>query len=213
MIPIPWDPPYPKAQLDERATPSDPSQPEVFPDVLYSTVTFSNADTGPFVFFGTVESDKTLSNQQQQNALPLTQYFIIHYVTCDILRTPSAGTDAAVNPAISEMEDILKGQRAIVQLTINAKTYGPFPLMMAGSSGGTTGFAYAEGATAAGNNVAVVNNGTPGQGGFPYGGALILSPQTNYDAIVTLKTGGLITVAADLPVRLGLVGVRYRQVR
>ena len=213
MIIVPWDPPLTKGELDDRANPQDASQPECIPAILYSTVTIATGATGPFSFFGTVESDKTLSNMQQQNALPLGQYFIIHYVVCDILRAPSLSDGTVVNTAIAEMESILKTNRATVSIIVNSKEYGGFPLRMAGSTGGTTGFAYAEGATAAGSTVAVVNNGVPGNGGFPYAGALVLSPQTNYEASIFLKTGGSLTLAANLDVMLGFVGVRYRQVR
>lgn len=213
MIFIPWDPPYRKDQLDERATPTDPSQPECFPDVLYSTVQLTTGDTGPFMFFGSVESDKTLSNQQQQNALPLTQYFIVQYVTFTPLRAPVLGDGTAVNPAIADLASLLITNRAILTIAINAKSYGPFHATDAGADGGLTGFAYAEGATAAGATVAVVNNGAPGNSGFPYGGALILSPQTNYEATLTLASGGALVLSAPLYARLKFFGVRYRQVR
>jgi len=203
-----------KEQLDANSTPAMLGQLEAIPQPLWDTQSFATGDTGPFQFFVGTNTDATVTNLATPGQLAADQYYILQYVFLDILQVPSAGTDAAVNPAIANVANILITNNPIIELQISQKQYGPWPAMMAGCSGGVTGFAYDGSAAAAGVNAASVNNGIPGQGGFPYGGSIIIAPRTTFKAVLSLKNAGALTlVNGPILVRLGLQGTLYRNVR
>lgn len=213
MVTIPLDPVLDYDQLNLRANPQLASEPEVIPYPFYSTKDIKNADTGPWKFFDTVSSDQTLSNMQQQSSMLLDQYAIVYYQAADLMIKPVAGTDAAVNTAVSDYFNFMFTNKATCMLKIAQKDYGPFPFSMTAATGGATGFAYAEGATAAGNNVAVVNNGIPGSGGYPWGGGVTLGPKQNFTVSVFISDNSSLTLAATFSLRITLMTAFYRQVR
>lgn len=159
MIIIPWNPPYNRAQLDAIANPISADQPEVVPWALYDTQPFTNASAAPISFFTAVQNDKTLSNMEGPGQLPDPQYMIVQYVAFDLLQPATLGVDAAVNPSIANLSNILTTCRATFTFSMSNKSYGSFPLSMCASTGGVTGLAYDGSAAAAGVSVASVNNG------------------------------------------------------
>lgn len=211
MVIIPWSPPRTRAELEALVNPDRANQPEVVPWQLYDTQSVATGNTGPFTFFVAQNNDKTLSNMEGPGQLPDPQYFEVFYVACDILQIPTLTDGTSVNAAAANVENILKTCRATFTLNIANKRYGPFSLTMAHSTGGATGFGYAEGATAAGATVAVVNNGIPGSGGFPFSGAVVIPPKNGFDVTVALGTATTL-VSGPVNVRMSLVGNLYRRV-
>ena len=211
MIIIPWQPALSRDELDAMANPMFANQPEVVPWQLYDTQSFATAGVGPFVYFQTINADKTLSNMEGPGQLPDPQYLVVHYVACDILNAPALSDGSAVNAAAANIENILKTTRATFEFNMSNKRYGPFSLTMTAATGGATGFAYAEGATAAGATVTVANNGIPGSGGYPFSGALVIPPKIGFD--VTIRVGAALTLlTGPINVRISLVGALYRRV-
>lgn len=211
MIIIPWNPPYSRDQLEGMSNPSLMNQPEVVPWQLYDTASIATGVSGPFTFFTALNADKTLCNMEGPGQLPDPQYLILQYVACDILQVPVNGDGTAVNAALANVENILKTCRATFTFNISNKRYGPFSLTMCHSTGGGTGFGYAEGATAAGATQAIVNNGIPGSGGFPFSGAVVIPPKIGFDITVNLGTATTI-ISGPVNLRMSLVGALYRRV-
>lgn len=211
MIAIPWQPALSKGQLDLLANPQSANQPEVVPWALYDTQSVANAAAGPFTYFTALNVDKTLSNMEGPGQLPDPQYFVVHYLACDILQIPTATALAnEPNQALANVENLLKTCRATATFNMSNKRYGPFPLTMCHATGGATGSGYGYGTAANGTSTFVVNNGNPGSGGFPFCGALIIPPKIGFD--VTLNLGAAATLSATVNVRLTLVGALYRRV-
>lgn len=212
MIAIPWQPALRKDQLALLSDPTSAGQPEVIPWALYDTASVATGATGPFVFFQASNVDKTLSNMEGPGQLPDPQYFILHYVAADILQIPIATALASEpNSAAANIENILKTVRATFTFNMSNKRYGPFPLTMCHSTGGTTGFGYGYGTAANGTSAAVVNNGVPGVGGFPFCGSVIIPPKIGFDITVNVSAATTI-VSGPINLRIVMVGALYRRV-
>lgn len=208
MFRLPWLPILTAAQLAAAANPSHAGQPEAIPWFLYSTKTFTDNSTTSATFFQDVENDKTLSNMEAAGQLPDPQYMIVHYVTCDLLREPTTAAGGKTG-ALDDLELFLKATgRAIWTLNMSNKSYGPFPLTMCHATGGATGVGY--GTFTAEESIQQANNGIPGSGGFPFGGALVIPPKVGFSVKVELAAA--VDMTADLRVRMGLAGVLYRRV-
>lgn len=211
MIIIPWSPPLTGQQLKNISDPAAANQPEVVPWQLFDTQSIANAATGPFVFFGLQNNDKTLCNMEGPGQLPDPQYFQAFYLAADFLQIPTATALAnEPNQALGNVENILKTCRATFTFEMSSKKYGPFSLTMAHATGGATFSGYGYGTAANGTSAGVVNNGIPGTGGFPFSGALVIPPKVNFTVTVNLAVAA--TVSATLPLRLSLVGNLYRRV-
>lgn len=213
MIIVPWQPPLSRDELDAIANPMFANQPEVVPWQLYDTQNFTTGVTTSAVFFQSINVDKTLSNMEGPGQLPEPQYFVCHYIACDFLiaAQSTAITATANNAALDDIENVLKVQRATVEFNMSNKRYGPFSLTMTAATGGATGSLYGVGTLAAAVAGGVVNNGIPGTGGFPFGGALVIPPKIGFDVTVRLAAPATLPVS-PLPLRISLVGALYRRV-
>lgn len=206
---IPWQPALTQQELINRSDPVIANEPEILPWQLYDTQAIANAAAGPFDFFQAINADKTLSNMDGPGQLPDPQYLRIFYVACDLLQIPTVSTNV-LPVAAANVENILKTCRAVFELNMSNKRYGPFPLTMCHPTGGVTGAAYGYGALAAGVDVFAPNNGVPGSGGYPFGGAVLLPPKMPFSIRVSLAVAA--TLSATLNNRMSLVGVLYRRV-
>jgi hypothetical protein len=205
---LPWLPILTSAQLMAASNPVNAGQPEAIPWFLYSTKTYTDNSTTRLTFFDSVENDKTLSNMETAGALPDPQFMIVHYVTCDILREPTTAA-GGVDGAINDIELLLKATgRAIFTFKMSNKDYGPFPLTLCHSTGGATGVV--AGTFTAEEQIQQANNGIPGSGGFPFGGALVIPPKVGFS--VVLEVAAAVNLTADVRIRMGLAGVLYRRV-
>lgn len=211
MIIIPWQPALTRDDLDALANPMFANQPEVVPWQLYDTQSIATGAAGPFVFFQSINVDKTLSNMEGPGQLPDPQYLVVHYVACDFLQAPAVQDGTAVAANVANVENILRTCRATLEFNMSNKRYGPFSLTMTAATGGTTGFGAAEGATAAGSFTMVANNGIPGAGGYPFSGALVIPPKIGFDVTIRLGTAATI-LSGPINCRISLVGALYRRV-
>ncbi len=211
MVIMDWQPALSKQQLDAIANPTFANQPEVVPWQLYDTQSVANAAAGPFVYYQTINADKTLSNMEGPGQLPDPQYLIVQYVAADVLQIPTV-TAQASEPAgaISNIENLLKTARATFEFNMSNKRYGPFSLTMTAATGGATGFGYGYGTSANGTGVQWGNNGVPGTGGYPFSGALVIPPKIGFDITVRLAVAATLTATVNL--RISMVGPLYRRV-
>jgi hypothetical protein len=211
MIVIPWQPALTRSQLDELVSPSDAQQPEVIPWQLYDTASIATSAAGPFALFTALNADKTLCNMEGPGQLPDPQYFVVHYIACDFLVAPVATALAGEpNAALADVAKILWTCRATVEVNFGNKRYGPFSLTLCHATGGPTFSGYGYGTAANGTSAGIVNNGIPGSGGFPVGGALIIPAKMGFD--VTIRLGAAATLSATRQVRMSLIGALYRKV-
>lgn len=211
MIVIPWQPPYTRDELEQQSNPSMMNQPEVVPWQLYDTASIATAAAGPFTLFTALNADKTLCNMEGPGQLPDPQYFILQYVAADWLQPAAVDTGAVVATQLANLDNILKTNRATFTLNVSNKRYGPFSLTCAHATGGATGAGWAEGATAAGAQIAVINNGVPGSGGFPFSGAVVIPPKIGFDITVNLAGAATLT-NGPINLRVSMFGALYRRV-
>lgn len=210
MFHIKWAPLLTAAQLAAAANPSTPGQPEAMPWFLYDTQTITSGTTTSLSFFQTVQTDKTLGNMESAGQLPDPQYFIVHYVTCDILDPPvaNAGHAASALGPVNDIDLILKQQRATFTFAMSNKNYGPFPLTLCHGTGGATGNGTATYTAEA--SIWYGNNGIIGSGGFPFLGSLVIPPKVGFSLSVNMAAAP--TLSGNISVRIGLAGVLYRRV-
>lgn len=212
MVIIPWQPALTRAELDEEVSPSNPNQPEVIPWQLYDTQSQATGVSTTLVFYQTIQGDKTLGNMEGPGQLPDPQYFVVHYAACDILQVPVATALASEpNGGWANVENMLKTCRASFELNMSNKRYGPFSLTMCHATGGATGAGYGYGTAANGTSAGLVNNGVPGSGGFPFGGALVIPPKIGFDVKILWGTAPTL-VGGPINIRFSLVGALYRRV-
>lgn len=212
MFNIRWQPVLTRQALDATANPAAANQGEAIPWFLYDTQDIVTAVTTTLTFFASVQTDRSLGNMQSAGQLTDPQYFVVHYVTCDLLQTPTLGVAADNTGALNNIEQILKTARANWTINMSDKLYGPFPLTLAHATGGATGGFTGVNNTAAPtiNTFQFGNNGNPGSGGFPFLGALVIPPKVGFN--LTLQFGAAPTLTATVKARMGLAGVLYRRV-
>jgi len=210
MFHIKWAPVLTAGQLQNAANPQSAGQPEAMPWFLYDSQTYTSGTTTSQTFFQTVQTDKTLGNMESAGQLPDPQYFIVHYVTCDILSSPvasAAGTAADAGP-LNDIDLLLKAGRATFTFQMSNKNYGPFPLTLCHATGGATGII--AGTETAPKMIAQGNNGIVGSGGFPVLGALVIPPKVGFNIVTNFASAQ--TLSGNIVIRLGLAGVLYRRV-
>lgn len=210
MFNIKWAPVLTAAQLAAAANPANAGQPEAMPWFLYDTQLITSAATTQATFFQTVQTDKTMGNMESAGQLPDPQYFIVHYVTCDVLDPviANAGHAATALGPVNDIEVLLKTQRATFTFQMSNKQYGPFPLTLCHGTGGATGNGVAT--LTAEASIWYGNNGIVGSGGFPFLGSLVIPPKVGFS--VTVQFAAAPTLSGNINMRLGLAGVLYRRV-
>lgn len=209
MFTIRWAPMLSSGQLAAAANPQVGNQPEAIPWILYDTATYVSGTTTTLSLFAAVNADKTLSNMESSGQLPDPQYMIVHYVTCDILVTPTVVVAGTTVGALNDIDLLLKGtSRATFTFAMSNKNYGPFPLNACHSLGGATGTGW--GTLTAQTSIQQANNGIPGSGGFPFMGAIVIPPKVGFG--ITLNFAAAQTLSANALIRIGLAGVLYRRV-
>jgi hypothetical protein len=210
MFHIKWAPVLTAGQLAAAANPQSAGQPEAMPWFLYDTQIITSSATTQLSFFQQVQTDKTMGNMESAGQLPDPQYFIIHYITCDILNSPiaTAGHTAAALGPVNDIDVLLKTQRATFTFNMSNKNYGPFPLTLCHGTGGATGNGTATYTAEA--SVWHGNNGVIGSGGFPFLGSLVIPPKVGFSIGVNFAAAP--TLSGNLNMRIGMAGVLYRRV-
>jgi hypothetical protein len=194
------------ADVAALSTAASASQPETIPWVYYDTQDFVSNWTR-VSFFATPQNDRTLGNIEQGGTIPADTYFQIFSLNVDFLIAASASTAAPAAAIADDLAQILFGSRAILNLTIANKNYGPIPLTYCHSSGGLIIDWQGTPAAAAILNFA---QNAPADGGYWVDGAIILPPNQSFTMTVEGVAAALV---ATRKVRLSMAGVKYRPVR
>lgn len=214
MIPFDWAAPQPQAMdantVAQLSNPVNANQKEVLPWVLYDTQTVATNGAGPFNFYQTIQSDRTLGNLDSAAQLPDPQLFVISYITADLMQPALAASITAVGSPMTDMYELLYNKRGTFTLTVAGKPYGPWPLTFCHSSGGVAVQAY--GSTGATTGVPIVgaNNGIMGTGGWWVGGALIIPPKQAF--LLSVIVSAALSMTTAFQARMGMVGTLYRRV-
>jgi len=197
--------PFNFGEMAALASPASASQPEAIPFTYYDTQDFVTNWTR-VSFFANPQNDPTLGNIEQGGTLPIDTYFQIYSINLDWL--VSSVVTAATPTQVNDLLQILNGSRAILQLTIAQKQYGPWPLSFVHSSGGIRATLSQSEAALAG----IFNYGTnyDADGGLWLDGAIILSPRQSFTMTIS---GVAAALTATRQGRLSMTGVKYRQVR
>ncbi|MCP4902921.1 MAG: hypothetical protein GY906_38655 [bacterium] len=197
-----------KGQLQAIANPASAQQPEALPWILFDSQTYTSAATTRLRFFNTTNVDPTLSNMETAGALPDPQWFEVHYIGMDILRTPTAG-GAGVDEVggINDIELLLKAGRGTWTLNLSNKQTGQFPITFLHGSGGATG--EMAGGIALQQLVQLSNNGTF-DGGFCVDGSIVYPPTVGWN--FELNWAAAQTLTANVIIRMWQAGILYRRV-
>lgn len=190
-------------------------------DVLYDTQTAAAAGLAQLNFFTTVNADQTLSNMELAGSLPADTYFDVWRIFIDANRLPTATNivGAGVGPTptaagvLNDIATILHTGRGTFTFTMFNKPVGPIPLTFFGSSGSVEGqMALAlAGAYTAANSQQVHQQFArmPDNGGWPANGTFRIPPQVKFGC--QLNFAGGVTLTTDTPLKIVLLGVKYRR--
>lgn len=106
---------------------------EVIPDVLYDTKTYTSASTRTLTFFDTAQTAgrTDITNMTQGGSLPSPQSFKLEYPQIFFKSAvqsddSGAGTAVAITSSFSDVVKLVTG--GMVTLTVNSKSYGPWPM-------------------------------------------------------------------------------------
>lgn len=190
-------------------------------DVLFDTQTLLAAGLVKQSFFVNVNADETLSNITLAGQSEADSFFDVWRVFVDANRLPTAVSIAGVGAgpattavgAINDIATILHSARATLTFKMFSKPVGPIPLTFFGNSGSVEGnIALAlSGAYAAATTQSVHQQvgRMPDNGGWPVNGTIRIPPLTKFGWTLDVATG--VTMTTDTPLRLTMLGVKYRR--
>lgn len=200
------------AQLIALAKPQDATEPENVLWEFFDQVTIANGFTNGSVFAGGANGGgaTSLATNWPQNAQLNTETY---FRVWDIGWWPAVDADtgaAATTWPGYDIEQIISPNHgnAQWQLTINAKSYGPFLMSSSAQRGGLTGFLAAT--LTAPAQVGYANNGVFGMT-FPVQNQIIVPPSTGIKFVLTSNAiSGL--NQASIPTQCTMRGTLYRPI-
>lgn len=202
---------YDFATLQDRARPGrgGANIAEANVDVLYDTQTALAAGVTQLNFFTNVNADQTLSNMELAGTLPADTFFDVWRIFVDANRVLTATVADTAAGVMNDIALLLHSARATLTFSMFNKPVGPVPLTFFGNSGRPEGYLGTGRAAAAG---AVIQAGAmPDNGGWPANGTIRIPPQTKFGVQLNIASGAAVTLSADTPLRVTLLGVKYRR--
>ncbi|KKM21392.1 hypothetical protein LCGC14_1635860 [marine sediment metagenome] len=197
---------YNLVQLEELVTPGKQAlDMQAVPQPLYDTQTYVNATTQELTFFTTAAAGGDwLTNMEVAGQLPNPDFFVIQYMTMDIIGLPPGDEDNLL-----DYYRLLFGTGVLgapyVSARLKSKDYGPWPLSYLNGTGGPTGFTTR-------TAVEYANNGVPGQAGVWIGGAIVIPPLVSWSMRMRWSAPVTLAKGANVQLRLNLEGTRYRSI-
>jgi hypothetical protein len=191
---------------------------ETYPDFLFDTQLVPAAGTPTLAFFGDTSPDPTITNMEAQGMLPAQNWFQVFAFLITPLAAGPSNLAVSAAPAnqigiFNDLAIMFQNDRAIIEVTIARKTYGPWRCLACHGLGGPVGF-FTQGITAAaaavGANQSVMNG--PADGGFGFQGEIGIPPLTNFGVTLTFANGGS-AISRDTRLGVDILGRRYRAVR
>jgi hypothetical protein len=206
--------------LRARAKPGAGGGAEANIDVLFDTQTYVAAGQAQLNFFNAPSADETLTNMDPGGTLSDSVYFDVWRIFVDANRVPTATSIAGVGAGpvptaagvYNDIATILHAARATLTFRMFDKPIGPIPLTFFGHSGTVEGIinhALAGAYTAATSQFTNIQAGRmPDNGGWPVNGTIKIPASTKFK--VELKFVAGVAIAVDTPLRVSLLGVKYR---
>jgi hypothetical protein len=196
-------------QLNLLMNPGSAGLPESVPAVMFDTQTYVAAGQTRLVFFGASVADRTLASALGNGGqIADPQAFLINAINLDIFSASTGVTTSATTDGIiSSIEKILKAARGVLTLTISQKNYPPVPITYCHASGGAVGVVSSTVATVSQQ----FGSSGPPTGGFYLDNSIIIPPKVDFSITIDFQAT-LVTIAADLLMRVSLPGVLYRRI-
>lgn len=197
---------YPQLRASSR--PRNPDAPEAFADTLYDTQEYVDNTTLTLRFFAAQQADQTLSNIGAGSQLQAGEFFVIENIMVQAWAEAGYVTTAAggIAGTINDMGLLFFLSRPILQLTMNNKPYGPWPVTEClGSPGGISGQGWGTFTAEESLQAAWVT----GYGKY-IGGSVVIPPLTGFR--VDIDWNAVADLTDDYFIRVNLVGTRYREV-
>lgn len=192
------------SELKARVTPNKTEgDTRGVPKPLYDTQTYPLAGVDTLTFFTqAAAAGRFLTNMDQAGQLPNPEFFIVQYITLDILGIEPGNVDH-----LRDVYRVLYGTGTAgapyALLRYNSQEWGPWNVSSMCSSGGPTGFTTRTG-------VEYANSGIPGQCGIWIGGALTLQPLKAFS--LDLRWSAPAAVTANLQLKVSMHGTHYYQI-
>lgn len=180
------------------------NEPQAIRHILFDTDTVTSTVTTSITFFTTARGNKTLTNLATPGQLNAGEFFEIGALGFDIRGTTSEV--AGAGGILADIQEIMLGQAPVFTLIYNSKNYGPYPLSFLHTSGGAVGSL----STGTQDTVQLGNNGVT-DGGWNWGGGLILCPSVGFSVTVDFAAAPTIT-QGPLKVRFWMEGILSRNV-
>lgn len=200
---------FTKEQLQRLTTPQAVAggQVQAYPFTLFDTAAVANGDTEAR-FFTVNRADNYDTNLPTPGSgqLPSGVWFAIESIHFTVL---NGYANAADPSAWSDVLELTSAQPSVLELEIQSKTYGPWPILQAQALGGITGGAN-EMADATATSQAYANNGVPGGPGIVLAQSIFLLPNASFG--VRARYQSAVTLSATTDVQLAMKGVIYRPV-
>lgn len=194
--------------LAALGSPQTGGQPQALRWIYFDTDTVTSTVTRSITFFTTARGNKQLTNLETPGQMNAGNFFEICYLGFDILVGASETAAAtAASGSLQDIQQIMLVNAPTFNIDYNGKNYGEFPLRFLHTSGGAQG-AIASGATAP--DLQVGNNSFP-DGGWNWGGGLILCPGVGFSVTVTWNAIPTIT-QGPVKVSFWMEGVKSRPV-
>lgn len=199
------------ATLVALSRPQRADQPEALPHTLYDTNSYNSAGQAAVVLYSSTPAsltDNTLSNLPT-GQLETYQFFEFHREFLSFLAPLSLTTTAAITGAANDIDLLHKTARGNRLLEVGQKKYGPAPIDFMGRPGGVTFAGTSEGTETAPARNIIQSGETVMNGGFPWVGSYVLSPQTKMTVTLGFNSTAISTT---MNIRHSILGIFHRRV-
>lgn len=191
-------------ELQGIANPQLAKEPQAIRWTYYDTDEITTAVTRNINYFTQARANKNLTNFPAIGQLTAGQYFKPSYLGFDLLVGVSETADNT--GTAQDIQNIMLQSNPVFTVTYNSKGYGPFPLSFLHTSGGAVGAV----ATGTADTIQLANNGVT-DGGWNWGGGLLLAPSVQFSVVVEFETIPVI-VTGPLKAKFWMEGTLYRNV-
>lgn len=191
----------------QKAIPPSGRSPEAIWHVAYDTKVYTDNTTVSLNFFDSANVGVLdLSNMELPGQFPAPQIFDIHGVMCDLWTAAGVSTGATTVGNANDIYLLMFTGRPRWLLTLQQKTYGPYPLTTLHGTGAPIVNVSSTVATVSQQTAS--NDRSPG---WNYNGSITIPPQTAFQFNVTWIAAQDLT--ADWRIRIAMSGKLSRAVK
>jgi hypothetical protein len=190
-----------------KAIPPSGRSPEAIWHVAYDTKVYTDNTTVSLNFFDSANVGVLdLSNMELPGQFPAPQIFDIHGIMCDLWTAAGVSTSATNTGNANDIMLLLFTGRPRWLLTLQQKTYGPYPLTTLHGTGSPQVF------IGSSDGAEILQQATTDRSpGWNYNGSITIPPQTAFQFNVTWTAAQDLT--ADWRIRIAMSGKLSRAVK